>query len=207
LKHRQNVRGFTLSELLVSLAVLGLIAAFGIPKILSAVDEKAHKAAAKEAMGMIAGAHASWIAENGGILGSTTTATDLSKKMNYVKSETLGSGNPTMLTLHSGATISFAPNDSFKAMNPGVEGVVRFNVDPDGGRTAVPPPGPGPVSVNLGYDGKMWFHYNDYDTGFDNSANTHAFTQQADAAGAFQGEIAIAQPSTVDGFYTTWMKN
>jgi prepilin-type N-terminal cleavage/methylation domain-containing protein len=209
LRHHKNLYAFTLSELLVSLSIIALIAAFAIPKVLNAVEEKSHKAAAKEAISMIGAAHSAWLADHGGTLGSTTTATDLATKMNYVKSEVWGSGNPTMLTLHSGATISFQPNDSFRGANPGpgTEGVVRFNVDPDGGRTAIPPPSPGAVSVNLGYDGRIWYHDDNYSVGFPTTTSLNPATVAANTAGGFQGEISVAQPSEVDGFYTTWVKN
>lgn len=42
--------GFTLSELLISLAILGLIAVFAIPKVVQALTEQQLKAAGKEAI-------------------------------------------------------------------------------------------------------------------------------------------------------------
>jgi prepilin-type N-terminal cleavage/methylation domain-containing protein len=42
--NNRSLQGFTLSELLVSLAVLGLIAAFAIPKVLTAVGESSSRA-------------------------------------------------------------------------------------------------------------------------------------------------------------------
>jgi hypothetical protein len=155
---------------------------------------------------MIAAAHGSWLSEHGGILGSTTTATDLATKMNVAKQDVFGPGNPTRLTLHSGATVSFQPADSFRGNAPGAEGVVRFNIDPDGGSTAIPPPGPGAISVNLGYDGRVWYHDDNYGVGFPTTTSLNPATVAANAAGAFQGEISHAEPSQVDGFYTTWVK-
>ena len=49
-------KGFTLSELLVSLAVLGLIAAFAIPKVLTSVGNSSFVANAKEAISTISNA-------------------------------------------------------------------------------------------------------------------------------------------------------
>jgi prepilin-type N-terminal cleavage/methylation domain-containing protein len=48
-----GARGFTLSELLVSLSVLGLIAAFAIPSILAGVANNSKKALLKEAFNFI----------------------------------------------------------------------------------------------------------------------------------------------------------
>lgn len=42
-------RGFTLAELLIALAILGVIAAFSIPKVLSAQQNQTYNAIAKEA--------------------------------------------------------------------------------------------------------------------------------------------------------------
>ena len=50
-------KGFTLSELLVSLAVLGLIAAFAIPKVLTSVGNSSFLANAKETMATISTAY------------------------------------------------------------------------------------------------------------------------------------------------------
>ncbi|MFM7390680.1 MAG: type II secretion system protein, partial [Vampirovibrionales bacterium] len=44
----QTRRGFTLSELLISLAVLGLISALTLPSIFNSVSQSQHKAKMKE---------------------------------------------------------------------------------------------------------------------------------------------------------------
>lgn len=52
-KYLRKKSGFTLSELLIALALLGLIAAFTIPKVLQSVDDRARKARFKEAIAAI----------------------------------------------------------------------------------------------------------------------------------------------------------
>ena len=49
--------GFTLAELLIALAILGVIATFTIPKILTSQANSQRNAIAKEVMSMISGAH------------------------------------------------------------------------------------------------------------------------------------------------------
>lgn len=46
-------KGFTLSELLIALAILGLIATFTIPKVLQNVETQSNRAKFKEAIGVI----------------------------------------------------------------------------------------------------------------------------------------------------------
>ena len=50
------LKGFTLAELLIALAILGVIATFTIPKILDSGSSSKHNAIVKEAAGMISGA-------------------------------------------------------------------------------------------------------------------------------------------------------
>ena len=45
--------GFTLSELLIALAILGLIATFTIPKVLNSTDTASKQAVFKETLGML----------------------------------------------------------------------------------------------------------------------------------------------------------
>ncbi|MCS6266153.1 MAG: prepilin-type N-terminal cleavage/methylation domain-containing protein [Vampirovibrio sp.] len=78
-------KGFTLSELLVSLAVLGLIAAFAVPKVLSSVGNSAFLANAKEAISTISNAFdakkASLMNDTGGIVVSAINSRPVSSNM------------------------------------------------------------------------------------------------------------------------------
>ena len=90
-----QLKGFTLSELLVSLAVLGLIAGLTVPSVTAAVDKGRNRSALKEAFqtisaitqaGMLSGDFANlteWT------VGNATTATGIvtyiTSKLNYSK--------------------------------------------------------------------------------------------------------------------------
>ena len=52
----RSLQAFTLAELLVSLSVLGIVAAFAIPKVLLSVSDQSTKAAGREAYAMKNGA-------------------------------------------------------------------------------------------------------------------------------------------------------
>jgi prepilin-type N-terminal cleavage/methylation domain-containing protein len=203
-------KGFTLSELLVSLSVLGLIAAFAIPKVLTAVDTQATKAVGKEAISMITAAYDSLKADNDGVVGKSTTADALAGKMNYVKSDpaTL-SGVYTKLTLHNGGTVSFNGADNFVPVTAGTEpGMMTFNIDPNGyaGTTAASQTssekGPGPVTVALGYDGRLFLVDDGYKSG---TTTASPFLANYDNGGANNG-IALVAPSVTDGADTSWME-
>lgn len=85
---RKSLFGFTLAELLISLAILGEIATFTTPKVLSAQQNGANKAKAKVVAGMITGAYqqAQWA----GIVTANTKPADLTPYMNYIKIDSSG---------------------------------------------------------------------------------------------------------------------
>lgn len=56
--------GFTLAELLISLAILGVIATFTIPKIIKAQQDAKFNAIAKEAATMVTGAYQQYQSQN-----------------------------------------------------------------------------------------------------------------------------------------------
>jgi prepilin-type N-terminal cleavage/methylation domain-containing protein len=72
-------KGFTLAELLIALALLGIIASFTIPKVLESSTNAKYKAMAKEAAGMISGAYQNLKLANG--LSANTTTCDLTQYM------------------------------------------------------------------------------------------------------------------------------
>lgn len=74
--------GFTLAELLISLAILGIIAAFTIPKILMVQAQQQHIAQTKEVAAMFSGAFQQ--AKLAGIVNANTKPRDLTPYMNYL---------------------------------------------------------------------------------------------------------------------------
>lgn len=96
-----KLHGFTLAELLICLAVLGVIATFTIPKILSAQQNIQYKSVAKEAMGAVAAAYDSYKAQIG--VNAYTSPSDFITVLNYVKIQTSGAIDRTY-----GSTGSFS---------------------------------------------------------------------------------------------------
>ncbi len=142
LRNLQNSKvGFTLAELLIALAILGEIATFTIPKILSSQQNAQNKAVTKEVFAMMSGASQTYSMNN--TLASNTSITAMTQYMNYVSVDTTSTldgslndsasyscTNRVCLKLHSGAIIAFAIGGSFggtSAIN-----MQWFLVDPDG---------------------------------------------------------------------------
>lgn len=132
-------KGFTLAELLISLAILGVIATFTIPKILSATSSGQNTAVAKEAASMISGAFSTYTLNYG--IATTTTGGALTSFMNYVAadtSSTLGSLTCTAtaicLKLHNGGVLQYSTSMNFSTT--AATGGIYFNIDPDGAGSA-----------------------------------------------------------------------
>jgi prepilin-type N-terminal cleavage/methylation domain-containing protein len=161
-------KGFTLSELLVSLAVLGLIAAFAVPKVLTSVGNSTLLANAKEAISTISGAYEALKSDYNGMIPTTlgnNLTTGLPGKMSYVQIGTYtqgASGTVDVFTPAAAAagvnSIRFANNaimtfntaDVFTAGALGTIGRLVYNVDPDGTG-----PNKGFTAI-LGYDGRVF---------------------------------------------------
>jgi len=87
---------YTLTELLIALSVLGVIATFTIPKILTAYQSQKSRASAKEMAAMIVGAYEAYKKDNGyegtpdpATIGNMVI-TDLIPYMNYTQQYTGG---------------------------------------------------------------------------------------------------------------------
>jgi type II secretory pathway pseudopilin PulG len=165
-KSRKAAIGFTLAEVLISLAILGEIATFTIPKVLLVQQNARNNAVVKETAGMVSEAFR--IHQLNGQVSGSTKAADLYQNLNYVSATNDsswlidGRQNETTevcdsaylcLKLHNGATIypgtySFAGTQSTQA--------IMFQVDPDGKVTDGTTNGPGKsVQFFLYYNGRL----------------------------------------------------
>jgi prepilin-type N-terminal cleavage/methylation domain-containing protein len=150
-------QGFTLAELLIALAILGVIATFTIPKVLFAASSGQNTAIAKETAAMIAGAYASYKLEHGAALESTT-CNDLLQYINYVKEDwtsaaaDIGAEENCSLVrpcfiLHNGGVLQIGRLNEFGGI--GATNAILFNLDPDG-------PGPaGRTTFVLFHNGRL----------------------------------------------------
>ena len=168
-KNRFNA--FTLAELLIALAILGVIATFTIPKILLAGQNSESNAKVKEAASMIAAAYDLYKMQNA--TSAVTGIEDLTPYLNYVAMDTAsniddsytqGSRACSMdsgvcLRLHSGAYLQYWPADNFNGV-ANTNGV-PFTIDPDGKVTDGTTNGPGKsIHFFLYYNGRVLDHGN-----------------------------------------------
>lgn len=154
--------GFTLAELLIALAVLGVIATFTIPKVLFAQADAKNKAIAKEAAAMVSGAYQAYQMEQAP--GTSTRFSNLTQYMNYVKVDntTIVDYVPTQptrdcsihvcLKLHNGAILWYWDTDAPFAGTTTTD-AVNFFVDPDG--TSVGANSPKAVQFFLYFNGRI----------------------------------------------------
>ncbi len=131
--------GFTLAELLIALAILGVIATFTIPKILTSQQNAENAAKTKEAIATVSGAYQ--LAQSAGTVSSATKSADLTPYINYVSVDaastidgtataTVSCATRTCLRLHNGGTLGLLNNESFSGT--GTTNGVWFVFDPDG---------------------------------------------------------------------------
>lgn len=155
-------QGFTLAELLIALAILGVIATFTIPKVLDASTNSKLTAVAKEAASMISGSYQSYKAN--ATPQAATTAGVLTAYWNYTRVETVDTsvGYPAWedgldscaaaatpcYEIHNGAYVQFNTTNTFGGTN--ATNALFYNVDPDGDKN-----GAGVVSFVLYYNGRL----------------------------------------------------
>lgn len=161
LPHVQQASGFTLAELLIALAILGVIATFTIPKVLNSQQNGKFKAIAKEDMSVVSAAYQQYVLTNG--YNANIGLKDLTPYMNYVTVDTSGaqvdddqaSGTyactPTWpcLRLHNGSTLSYPASDTF--VGTSTTDAVFAHIDPDGQVNA----NSKAVAVFLYYNGRL----------------------------------------------------
>lgn len=159
--------GFTLAELLIALAILGVIATFTIPKVLQSQQDSKFKSIAKEAIATASEAYQLYKLK--GQVTSATTFGNLTQYMNYLAVDTstqldnyqgalpvAGSSCASMpcIRLHNGSTVYWDPAESFNGT--ATTNVITFMIDPDGKVTDGTANGPGhALLVLLYYDGKV----------------------------------------------------
>jgi prepilin-type N-terminal cleavage/methylation domain-containing protein len=135
----KNTLGFTLAELLITLAILGIIATFTIPKLLAAQQTSAYNAKAKEAAAMVAAAYTLYGLSN--TVNSSTRMGDLTPYFNYVLLNTtstiddkqtqgsLACSTASCLLLHNGGIIRYS-NNGFAGTT--TTNALEFFFDPNG---------------------------------------------------------------------------
>jgi len=132
--------------LLVTIAIIAVIGAFTIPKVLSSQNEKGYNASAKTFASELQAAYIDYQMENQPT--ASTKLWSLSPYLNYVKVDTAtiidhpngsntgcGDSGRSCLLLNSGARVRFSPNYTFGGTNTTSGTYVYF--DPDGKDSSV----------------------------------------------------------------------
>lgn len=140
-----SVKGFTLVELLISLAILGEIATFTIPKILTSQSNGTKLAVSKEDISIISGAFSQFK-----LLNTVSTSSEFGNMVpyiNYAKLNTSGTifngswnctASAPCLVMHNGSNLAYTVGESFSALD--TSHVIHIVIDP-GGNTAYGPDG------------------------------------------------------------------
>ena len=140
--------GFTLAELLIALLILGVIATFTIPKVLSSQQDTRRKAVIKEVAGMLSGAFQAYRQDNA--ITASLHGGHLSPYMNYVRADVSMAmdayvGNPSTncnggqpcLVLHNGAVMRYQTNGMGTV---DTTTAIWFEIDPTAGASGANSP-------------------------------------------------------------------
>jgi prepilin-type N-terminal cleavage/methylation domain-containing protein len=138
---RLKRKAFTLAELFISLAILGVIATFTIPKILNSNQAATSNARAKEVIASVSAAYQKYQLENTPT--ANTKPSDLLPYLNYVKLDTASvidhhpgasnlvcSNTIPCIQLHNGGILLFRDESPFGGTTN--NHTIVFNFDPDG---------------------------------------------------------------------------
>jgi prepilin-type N-terminal cleavage/methylation domain-containing protein len=147
-------KGFTLAELLIALTVLGVIASFTLPKVLTQMQQSTMRAVGKETIAAVnAALYEGWLKGDININSNTTqVASYLAQKLNVVRhclpsrpsddctTAHLHFGNGrNIFVLHNGAWVSLEVSNAGSpsiSMFIDANGAEAPNVDPNVGGTA-----------------------------------------------------------------------
>jgi len=152
-------RGFTLAELLIALVILGVIATFTIPKVLTSQQNGQYSSIAKEAAGAVSQAYTLYKSQN--TVGVGNGMMDLTPYLNYVAVVTTGLTDNTQgntnydcslkgcLLLHNGAMFIYAKGEYFGGT--ATTSAVWFDIDPVAGYSG---------TTNTGKAVEMFIYYN-----------------------------------------------
>ena len=137
-------KGFTLAEVLICIAILGVIATFSISKILQGAQYERSNAIFKEDVAALPVAYQAYSLSLGTTVPSTFKLPDLKPYLNYVSQSTTAVVDtyPTngsiacvnslfqCLMMHNGSAIIIWTSHSFGATNPNSS--INMWIDPDG---------------------------------------------------------------------------
>ena len=136
-KNYSTGRGFTLNEMLVALAILGLIAGFVVPKVINGIENQQKRAILKEVISDLTSlCMTEWL--QGSLKPSTSPYQLLKEKFNCTQyADNASSAGLWVAPLHGDSTRAgcLLPNGAVIIMDPSANGVNTFGVDWNGSKS------------------------------------------------------------------------